>query len=122
MMMKHSLRAAGILGLIFLPTAAFAVTDVFDLELFIISLLGKLGYFFWVLAIVAFFYGLVKFISNAEDSAERETGKSIMVWGIIALTVLFSLWGIVRFILVDTLNINAAPIDYIDKNGAVVSP
>lgn len=103
-----------------IPTFAFAVTDLFQAEDLVISLLEKLGYFFWLLSLVAFFYGLVKFISNADDPAEREKGKSVMVWGIIAFVVLFSMWAIVSFILVDTLEINATDINYVDKNGATI--
>ncbi len=106
--------------LIALPTLAFAITDLFDAELYIISILGKLGYLFWALSIVAFFYGLVKFINNASDATEREKGKSVMIWGLIAFTVMFSIWAIVRLILVDTLGINAAPINFRDKNGVIV--
>jgi hypothetical protein len=102
------------------PSAAYAVSDLFGLELFVISILGKLGYLFWVMSIVFFFYGLVKFVNNSTDPAEREKGKSVMLWGIIAFTVLFSLWALVRFILVDTLLINAAPVNYVDKNGTTI--
>lgn len=117
--MKKTITFSALLFVV--PSFAFAITDVFDLELFIISLLGKLGYLFWILSIVAFFYGLVKFINNSTDSAEREQGKSVMVWGMIAFTVLFSLWALVRFILVDTLNINAGPVKYYDKSGTEVT-
>ena len=117
--MKYTLILFALLLSVF-PVAASAVTDVFAFELLIISLLGKLGYLFWILAIVAFFYGLVKFIGNADDATEREKGKNMMVWGMISLVVLFSMWAIVRFILVDTLLINAAPLQYQDKSGAVV--
>lgn len=102
------------------PFFAFAVTDLFDAEDLVIDILNKLGYFFWLLSLVAFFYGLVKFIANSTDPAEREKGKSIMLWGIIAFVVLFSVWAIVSFILVDTLQINAGNIDYVDKNGSIV--
>ena len=117
--MKHTLISLAVL-MSTLPALAFAVTNVFDFELLIISLLGKLGYLFWILAIVAFFYGLVKFIANADDAAEREKGKNMMLWGMISLVVLVSMWAIVRFILVDTLLINAAPLQYKDKSGTVV--
>lgn len=42
-------------------------------------------------AVVVFFYGLVKFIYT------RKSGdKSIMWWGIIALFLMVSVWGIIR--------------------------
>jgi hypothetical protein len=105
-----------------IPGIVFAaVNDVFDAEALVIDLLGRLGYLFWILALALFFWGLVKFINNAADTSEHESGKQLMVWGIISFLILFSLWGIVRFILVDTLNINAAPINYVNRSNIVVN-
>lgn len=46
------------------------------------------------LGLLAFFYGLVKFIF----SAKKEEGTKIMIWGVVALFVMVSVWGLVRFI------------------------
>lgn len=46
------------------------------------------------LALLAFFWGLVKFIF----SDKKEEGKSIMIWGIVALFVMVAVWGLVRFV------------------------
>lgn len=50
------------------------------------------------IALLAFFWGLAKFIFSAGDEEKRESGKHIMIWGIVALFVIVSIWGIVRFI------------------------
>lgn len=50
------------------------------------------------IALIAFFWGLAKFIFSAGDEEKRENGKHIMIWGIVALFVMVSIWGIVRFI------------------------
>jgi len=48
------------------------------------------------IALLAFFWGLAKLIwGGAEAVAE---GKSLMIWGIVALFVMVSVWGLVRFI------------------------
>jgi hypothetical protein len=50
------------------------------------------------LAVLAFFWGLAKFIFNVSgDEKSVEEGKRIMIWGIIALFVMVSVWGIIRF-------------------------
>ncbi|HXK39922.1 MAG TPA: hypothetical protein VJ837_03745 [Candidatus Paceibacterota bacterium] len=50
------------------------------------------------LALLAFFWGLVKYIFSAgEDDAKKE-GVRLMVGGIIAIFVIVSIVGIVRFI------------------------
>ena len=51
-------------------------------------------------ALLFFFWGLAKFIfklGNGDESAVEE-GKEIMKWGIIALFVMVSIWGITAWI------------------------
>ena len=48
------------------------------------------------LALFSFFLGLVKFIKSAGEGEIKE-GRDLMVWGTIALFVMFSIWGILRF-------------------------
>jgi hypothetical protein len=50
------------------------------------------------LALLGFFWGLVKFIFSAGDAEKAKEGKSIMIYGVIALAVMVSVWGIVNFI------------------------
>ncbi len=49
------------------------------------------------LALLVFFWGLVKFIGKAGDSKNHEEGKNLMIWGIIALFIMVSFMGIIRF-------------------------
>jgi hypothetical protein len=50
------------------------------------------------LAVLMFFWGLVKYIASAGNVEEAKKGKSIMTYGIIALFVMFSILGIIQFI------------------------
>ena len=50
------------------------------------------------LALLYFFWGLAKFILAAGDEKKIAEGKSIMIWGIIALFVMASVWGLVAFV------------------------
>lgn len=50
------------------------------------------------LAIVYFIYGVLKYIMNADDSTQREEGRKFMVWGIVALFVIVSIWGLVKLL------------------------
>jgi len=50
------------------------------------------------LALLYFFWGLVKFIFHADDVEKHEEGRNIMVWGLLALFVMFAVWGLVRFL------------------------
>ncbi len=50
------------------------------------------------LALLYFFWGLAKFILASDDEEARGKGKHIMIWGVVALFVIVSVWGLVRFI------------------------
>lgn len=51
------------------------------------------------LALLAFFWGLVKFIFHLSgDDKALQDGKNLMKWGLVALFVLVSIWGILRFV------------------------
>ncbi len=50
------------------------------------------------IALLAFFWGLVKFIFAQGDETAKADAKKIMLWGLIALFVMIAVWGIIRFI------------------------
>lgn len=50
------------------------------------------------LAILFFIWGLAKFILKADSETERDEGKQVMKWGIVALVVILSFWGLVAII------------------------
>jgi uncharacterized membrane protein YidH (DUF202 family) len=45
-----------------------------------------------------FIVGAVRFIATAGDEKSREDGKQLMVWGVLALFVMVTVWGIVALI------------------------
>jgi len=60
----------------------------------------------FALATVMFVWGVVNFfVLNADEEKKREQGKQFMLWGIIALAVMLSVWGLVG-ILGSTFNIS----------------
>jgi len=50
------------------------------------------------LSVLFFFWGVAKFILTSGDPKAKQQGKNIMVWGVIAIFVISSIWGIVGFI------------------------
>ncbi len=102
------------------PAAAHAqVNDVFGLAEWVHDLFFNLQILFWALAVMLFIWGVVKFIANANDTAEHAKGKQFIVWGIIAFVVLVSLWGIVEIVLSGTFGFgdeSFGEIEFIDKD------
>ncbi len=50
------------------------------------------------LALLYFFWGLATFVLNSGNKDKRDEGRNIMIWGIIALFVMVSVWGIVNVV------------------------
>lgn len=50
------------------------------------------------IALLAFFWGLVRFIFSASGEEAHKEGQRLMIWGLVALFVMVSVWGLVRFI------------------------
>ncbi len=57
------------------------------------------------LALLLFVWGVVQYVINPSEEAKKEKGRQFMIWGIIALTVMFSVWGLVG-ILQQTFGLN----------------
>src|SRR3989338_5226906 len=49
----------------------------------------------FALAFVVFIWGVMQFIMNSADETKRTQGKQFMIWGLIGLVVMFSVWGLV---------------------------
>lgn len=58
------------------------------------------------IAMLFFLWGVAQFILQANNEQKRSEGKTMMVWGIIALFVILSLWGII-FALLNTFDFGA---------------
>ncbi len=82
------------------PALAFAaeLTKIKSLIRAIGDIIGLVTPIIFALILVYFFWGLLKFVMNATDSDARKEGRQMMVWGIVALFVASSVWGLVRFI------------------------
>ncbi len=58
------------------------------------------------LALLTFFWGLAKFILHADNEDGRAEGKQVMKWGIVALFVMVSIWGIVSYLQFDLFGVS----------------
>ena len=95
---KYTVKAMPfvIISLLITPFVVFAQAD--NIDQFISTLTDIVALIIPVVVALAFLYflwGLSKFILHADDESERAKGKSIMVWGIVALFVIVTVWGII---------------------------
>ncbi len=70
--------------------ADFVETIVDTINLLIVPLTG--------IALLLFFVGIIQFIYKTGDTHAKEKGREVMVWGLIALFILTSMWGILRIL------------------------
>ncbi|MBI2617937.1 hypothetical protein HYW58_00570 [Candidatus Kaiserbacteria bacterium] len=62
------------------------------------------------LAVLYFFWGLAQYILNSADEEKKQEGRTIMIYGVIALFVMVSVFGLIR-LLQETFNVkNQNPI------------
>lgn len=99
------------LGAGFLPWIAFAqVSDVNTLLDLVRNIVNALLPIIIAFAVLFFFYGLVKYVLSANDEGARSEARSIMIWGIIIIFVMVSVFGLVN-ILIRTFDLDNTSID-----------
>lgn len=83
-------------ALLLAPVLASAQTISDTLIFFSVILNGIIGLFI-TLAIVVFFWGLIRYLFSmgADDAHE---GIKIMFWGVVAIFVMVSIWGIIQLL------------------------
>src|SRR3989344_2854780 len=92
---------AGVTGSLLLPFFAFAqvgVTSIETLMSTILSLLNQLVPILVAIAVVWFLWGVVQFVTAGADEEKRKGGRNTMIFGIIAIFVIVSVWGLVNIL------------------------
>ena len=51
--------------------------------------------FLFTLATAAFIWGIIQYFLSPNNEEKKKNGKSFMIWGLIALFVMISMWGLV---------------------------
>jgi uncharacterized protein with PQ loop repeat len=87
-----------IVALLALPLLVFAQGyNVWSLWGYIFHLIASITRLLWVLTTLAFLWGLVNFMRNADNERERANAKQMMKGSIIAFFIAVTFWGLVTF-------------------------
>ncbi len=62
------------------------------------NILNPLILLLFGIATVVFMWGVVKYIANADNESERSKGSKAIVYGIVGMFVMFSVFGIMNLI------------------------
>jgi hypothetical protein len=91
-------------SIFFLPALAYAEDDLGNLGRILVgfnALIHKLIPIAFAIGLLAFFWGLAKYMGGGGSEESKVEGRRIMVGGVIALFVMTSVWGIVAFLAKD---------------------
>lgn len=90
------------LTIAFAPFAAFAIasdaTNVSNLTVFLGSLLDTATKLILAAAVVFFLWNVFKFVMAAGDEEARAKGQQGIIYGIIGIAVMVSVYGLVTFL------------------------
>ncbi len=86
-------------GASFLPMIAFAQsgTQIFSILGIVQNILNFIVPMVITLGVIYFIYGVIGYVSAA-DEEKRTESRNVMIYGIIGLFVIVSIWGLIRFL------------------------
>jgi len=101
--MKKTVKFIAGVGVMALPALVFATGDTSlsglnNLATGVAGIVRVLIPVAFGLELLYFFYGVAKFILSAGDEEKKGEGKQIMLWGVVALFVTGSLYGIISYL------------------------
>lgn len=63
---------------------------------FITGVIKPLSVLAFAVALVLFLWGLVRYLGTIEKDEGRKSARSFMLWGIVIMAVMVSVWGLVN--------------------------
>ena len=72
--------------------------DIPKLFLMFFNFMNGMSGFIIALTLLFLIWGLFKLVFYSRDSKEREQARGYIVWGLIALAVMVSVWGLVNLL------------------------
>ena len=103
---------------VFLPRVAYAAAP--PIPQTVKTFIGKISTeilnpviaILFAIAIVYFFTGVAAYIWNPSDENLREAGRTRMIWGIVGMFIMVSVFAIMRLI-IDTIGADQALMNYV---------
>ncbi|RJQ30735.1 hypothetical protein C4572_03640 [Candidatus Parcubacteria bacterium] len=85
-------------GFMALPFVAGAISDLEDIFDFADDVLSKLVPLLIAVAVVILLIAIVSYIRAGDDDEKRGKARNLMIYGIIGLFVMVSIWGLVNIL------------------------
>lgn len=95
-------HALGMMMVFFVFIAIPQISLAFTLEdlagFFIVEIVNNVIILIIALAVAYFLWGVAKYILHSGDAKAREEGRNMIIYGIIAIFVMVSIWGFVNLL------------------------
>lgn len=83
----------------FFPVLAHAAPRTFKgLVEILVSIFNVVVPLIFSLALLAFLWGILQYVIFPGSEDRKSTGKQVMIWGIVVLSVMTAVWGIVSLL------------------------
>ncbi|MEK7599321.1 MAG: hypothetical protein AAB474_02660 [Patescibacteria group bacterium] len=86
------------IALLMLGRVAYAKPVKEILTKFLNEVINPLIYVIFGLALLIFLWGVVEFIAKAGSEEARTTGKQHIIWGLVGLTIMLGVFGIINIL------------------------
>lgn len=98
-MRKSKIIDVLVIGLSFLPLVTLAQQDnVTPIAANVLGLARVLVTLVFVLSVVAFGWGIVRFVMAAGNPEEVKKAKAFLLWGVVGMAVGASIFGLIQFL------------------------
>ena len=84
--------------LLFIPVIVFAQGNLINVLIISGGLVNQAAQIAVGLALLFFFWGVAIYILNEGNAEKKGQGRSIMLWGVIAIFVILSIFGLVKML------------------------
>ena len=94
-------RVMGLMASALLPFSASAQSAPGTFREFgdlVVQILKGITGIIFMSLVVGLIYGVMLYLMNADNEQKRSEIKSYLLWGVIGITVVFSLWGILSLL------------------------
>jgi hypothetical protein len=82
--------------------------SLFSFILTLTVLVARVVPFLMALTVLAIVWGIFRYIASGDEEEKREEGKRFVVYGIVGLFIMVSIWGLVN-LLKGSFNLTASP-------------
>lgn len=100
--MKKYIAAVGVaavLPIVALAQTNYTITDINSFYIVLASIINDIIFpILLAIAVLVIAWGIFKFILNAGDEAARASGRSMILWGIVGIFLMLSIWGLVNIL------------------------